>query len=193
MPLFARWRAERDLLRKAATFVDALFRDPDPADVEWLAKAATHGDLDHARWELRYARRALGLITAQRDALDDRTASIVARVISESLGRDQNIAGGDGRDGGAPVQCAAQCLSRRAWRQGRCADPGADGANAVRIRRRKLHAPGRQHRRAGELLATYLAEANEALRSSFGAAALPEYDRLRARWSADRRTTPSTA
>jgi hypothetical protein len=28
--------------------------------------------------------------------------------------------------------------------------------------------------RAGELLAAYLAEANEALRSSFGAAALPE-------------------
>ncbi|MGH7616013.1 MAG: hypothetical protein ACREPM_02170, partial [Gemmatimonadaceae bacterium] len=92
MPLFSRWRAERDLQRKAARFVEALFREPDPADVQWLADAATRGDMDHATWELRYARRAMGLIAAQRDALDDRTASIVARVIAEVLGRDQNIA-----------------------------------------------------------------------------------------------------
>ena len=31
MPLFARWRAERELQRKAAAFVDALFREPDAA------------------------------------------------------------------------------------------------------------------------------------------------------------------
>ena len=46
MALFARWRAERDLQRKAATFVDALFREPDPADVEWLAQ---HGDARRRR------------------------------------------------------------------------------------------------------------------------------------------------
>jgi len=92
--ILTRWRAERELQRKAAAFVDALFRDPDQSDVEWLAAAATRGDTDHARWELRYARRALGLIAAQRDALDDRTASIVARGISEALGRDSNIAAG---------------------------------------------------------------------------------------------------
>src|SRR5881394_3983782 len=92
MPLFARWRAERELARKAAAYVAAIFRDPDPADVEWLAASATRGDADHATWELRYARRAMGLIAAQRDALDDRTASIVARELAEALGRDQNIA-----------------------------------------------------------------------------------------------------
>ena len=75
MPLFARWRAERDLQRKAESFVAVLFREPGAADVQWLAEAATRGDADHALWELRYARRALGLIAAQRDALDDRTAS----------------------------------------------------------------------------------------------------------------------
>ena len=53
---------------------------------------ATRGDADHARWELRYARRALGLIASQRDALDDRTASIVARAISAAFARDENIA-----------------------------------------------------------------------------------------------------
>src|SRR5262245_1967900 len=76
MPLFARGRAERELQRKAEAFVAVLFREPDPADVQWLAEAATRGDTDHALWELRYARRALGLIAAQRDALDDRTASV---------------------------------------------------------------------------------------------------------------------
>jgi hypothetical protein len=174
VPLFARWRAERDLRRKAATFVDALFRDPDPADVEWLAKAATRGDLDHARWELRYARRALGLITAQRDALDDRTASIVARVISESLGRDQNIAA-------SMAETAERQFNARlsAYRDGLGAKAGAP--TQVRMGQTLFAFAGgsftRQDAnidRAGELLATYLAEANEALRSSFGAAALPE-------------------
>ena len=49
------------------------------------AQNATRGDVDHARWELRYARRALGLIAAQRDALDDRTASVVARELAEAF------------------------------------------------------------------------------------------------------------
>src|SRR6476661_3610310 len=94
MSLFARWRAERDLARKAAAYVAAIFRDPDPADVEWLATSATRGDTDHAQWELRYARRALGLIAAQRDALDDRTASIVAKAISDAYARDRHISAG---------------------------------------------------------------------------------------------------
>src|SRR6478609_4419409 len=92
MPVFARWRAERELQRKAATYVAALFHEPAPADVEWLTANATRGDVDHAQWELRYARRALGLIAAQRDALNDRTASVVAREISEAFARDQHIA-----------------------------------------------------------------------------------------------------
>lgn len=174
MPLFARWRAERDLRRKAAAFVDALFREPDSADVDWLAEAATRGDVDHARWELRYARRALGLIAAQRDALDDRTASVVARVISESLGRDRNIAA-------SMAETAERQFNARlsAYRDGLEAKAGAP--THVRMGQTLFAFAGgsftRQDaniERAGELLATYLAEANEALRSSFGAAALPE-------------------
>src|SRR5690349_14578707 len=94
MPLFARWRADRELQRKAAAYVAVLFQEPESSDVEWLAVAATRGDVDHARWELRYARRALGLIAAQRDALDDRTASLVAKEIAEAFDRDRNIAAG---------------------------------------------------------------------------------------------------
>ena len=68
------------------------FASPIPRTWSGWRRSATRGDVDHARWELRYARRALGLIVAQRDALDDRTASIVARVISERMARDENIA-----------------------------------------------------------------------------------------------------
>jgi hypothetical protein len=174
MPLFARWRAERDLARKAASFVAAIFREPDDADVAWLASSATRGDSDHARWELRYARRALGLIAAQRDALNDRTASIVAREISEAFDRDQNVAAGK-------VETAERQFNARlsAYRDGLAAKAGAP--TPIRMGQTLFAFAGGSFKRqdenivrAGELLATYLAEANEALRESFGAATLPE-------------------
>ncbi|HVX38005.1 MAG TPA: hypothetical protein VHB25_00435 [Gemmatimonadaceae bacterium] len=174
MPLFARWRAERDLQRKATTYVASLFRDPDPADVQWLASAATRGDVDHASWELRYARRALGLVAAQRDALDDRTASVVAREISEAMRKDSNIAAD-------MLETAERQFNARlsAYRDGLAARAGA--ATATRMGQTLFAFAGGSFRRedeniirAGELLATYLAEANAALRESFGAVALPE-------------------
>src|SRR5262245_2899974 len=174
MPLFARWRAERDLQRKAESFVSVLFREPDAADVQWLAEAATRGDADHARWELRYARRALGLIAAQRDALDDRTASIVARVIGEALSRDENIAS-------EMSETAERQFNARlsAYRDGLAAKAGAP--TQIRMGQTVFAFAGGSFKnqdanivRAGDLLATYLTEANEALRASFGTAVLPE-------------------
>src|SRR5437764_11370534 len=174
MALFARWRAERELQRKAAAFVAALFREPDEADVQWLTQNATRGDIDHARWELRYARRALGLIAAQRDALDDRTASIVAKEISEAFDRDQNVAAGK-------VETAERQFNARlsAYRDGLAAKAGAP--TPIRMGQTLFAFAGGSFKRqdehivrAGALLATYLAEANEALRESFGAATLPE-------------------
>ncbi len=174
MSLFDRWRAERDSQRKAAIFAEALFREPEMSDVEWLAAAATKGDLDHARWELRYARRALGLIVAQRDALDDRTASMVAREIAELFVRDRNVAAG-------MVETAERQFNSRlsAYRDGLEAKAGAP--TPIRMGQTLFAFSGGSFRqqdanivRAGDLLATYLAEANEALRASFGTAALPE-------------------
>src|SRR5919204_6002395 len=91
MALFKQWRAARQLQRKAGQYIVALIVEPDAGDVAWLAQVATRGDEDHARWELRYARRAIGLLVAQRDALDDRTGSIVARALSEAFDRDERI------------------------------------------------------------------------------------------------------
>ncbi|HEY9227986.1 MAG TPA: hypothetical protein VIP11_15120 [Gemmatimonadaceae bacterium] len=173
MPLFARWRAERDLQRKAESFVEQLFREPDLGDVEWLAESATRGDVDHARWELRYARRALGLIAAQRDALDDRTASIVARVIGEAMTRDENVAS-------EMAETAERQFNARlsAYRDGLAAK---GTPTQIRMGQTLFAFAGGSFKkqdanivRAGELLAAYLTEANEALRASFGTAALPE-------------------
>ncbi len=174
MPLFARWRAERDLQRKASAYVEVLFRDPELADVKWLAEYATGGDVDHAQWELRYARRALGLITAQRDALDDRTASIVAQAVTNSFGRDGNIAS-------EMAETAERQFNARlsAYRDGLAAKAGAP--TLIRMGQTLFAFAGGSFRsqdanivRAGELLNRYLAEANEALRTNFGAADLPE-------------------
>ena len=174
MPLFARWKAERDLQRKAAAFVAVLFIEPDPDDAQWLAASATRGDLDHAQWELRYARRALGLIAAQRDALDDRTASMVAREIAEAHARDNNIAA-------TMTETAERQFNARlsAYREGLEAKAGAP--TPIRMGQTLFAFAGGSFRRqdenivrAGELLAKYLSEANDALRASFGTAALPE-------------------
>lgn len=174
MPLFSRWRAERELQRKAAAFVAALFREPDQQDVDWLATNATRGDIDHARWELRYARRALGLIAAQRDALDDRTASVVAREISEGFSRDRNIAAG-------MLETSERQFNARlsAYRDGLAARAGAP--TPIRMGQTLFAFAGGSFKlqddnivRAGGLLAAYMSEANEALRAAFGTAALPE-------------------
>jgi hypothetical protein len=90
--LFDEWRSEWRLKRGLAAYVAALMDEPDPEDVAWLAAAACDGDRDRAAWELRYARRALGLVVSQRDALDDRTGSLVARELAVALQADRNVA-----------------------------------------------------------------------------------------------------
>lgn len=67
-------------------------REPPSQAVEWLSANATSGDADRAIWELRYLRRALGLLIAERDALDDRTASAVARNLAVAIQADRNVA-----------------------------------------------------------------------------------------------------
>lgn len=91
MRLFATFRNDRALLRRSAAFADALMAEPAEEDVVWLTEKATRGDADHARWELRYLRRALGILVAQRDALDDRTPSVVLRALMERMDRDRNV------------------------------------------------------------------------------------------------------
>jgi hypothetical protein len=169
-----RWREARAREASAAAFVAAIEREPPAEDVAWLAEAGTKGDLDHARWELRYARRALGLVTAQRDALDDRTASEVARALDEAMASDAGVAPDKRRivehQLNARLRAYADALSRREA-------PGSGyhlGAALLQFAGRTDPATDEQIARAGDIASRYLTEANAALRDCYGAAELPE-------------------
>ena len=173
--IFREWRAEWRVRRGAALYVASLFIEPAEADVAWVATAATSGDADRARWELRYARRALGLLVAERDALDDRTSSAVARELAEAMQSDRKVAAD-------MVRLAERQLNERLreYREVLRAR-GASESTAVRLGRALLRLTNRTAQvedeliaRAGTILAGYVAEANETLRKSFGEAALPE-------------------
>jgi hypothetical protein len=171
-----RWRAERVQQRRAARYIRTLQREPAVEDVEWLTAAATGGDADHARWELRYARRAIGLLTAERDALDDRTASLVARELTRSLARDPQVAAGmlpvAERQLNARLRGYGDALARR---EGGRLVRAALGRALLTFAGGESYAPtDAAVQRAGETLARYISEANQALRAEFGAAALPE-------------------
>ena len=174
MALFKEWRAARQLQRKANQFVSAILEEPEQDDVAWLARTATRGDEDHARWELRYARHAIGLLVAQRDALDDRTGSIVARALTEAFDRDERI-DRDRRDL-AERQFTARLSAYRDALGARVAD------SALRLGQTLLAFSGGSFRdmddnvrRAGDVLSRYEKSANESLREVFGTATLPEH------------------
>lgn len=173
--LFGGWGAEWRLRRGTAAYVAAISEEPADDDVEWLAATATGGDRDRARWELRYARRALGQLVAERDALDDRTGSLVARELSERLRVDRRIAAGmvriAERQFNERLATYRGVLSSRSPTEG----TGARLGHAL-LRAAGLHGmpPETNVARAGELLAAYLGGANEALRKAFGTAALPQ-------------------
>jgi hypothetical protein len=173
MALFQRWRAERTLRRKAEQYVAQLSGEPTAADVGWLAATATRGDEDHASWELRYARRAIVLLVAQRDALDDRTSSAVASVLADAFQRDDRI-DSDRREL-AERQFNARLSAYRDALGARVPDATVRlGQTLIAFSGGTFRDADSNVRRAGEIVSGYAREANEALRSVFGAAALPE-------------------
>jgi hypothetical protein len=172
---FGRWREDRELQRKTEAYVATLMREPSDADVQWLASSATKGDADHARWELRYARRALGLIVAQRDALDDKTGSAVARTLADAMARDRSV-------DASTIEIAERQFNARisAYRDSLDAKSSTIPVS-TRLGQTLFAFSGGAFRdakadvaRGGELLTSYAAEANEALRAAFGTAQLPE-------------------
>lgn len=170
-----RWRAERALRRNAMAYVRSLQGEPDETDVRFVAEHVTKGDLDHARWELRYARRALGLLTAERDALDDRTASAVAKALTESVETDVNIA--SEKRAVAQQQLSARLYAYRIALGNR----EAHVPTAARLARTFLTFGGAAPTADAEAMETlgasltrYILDANQRLRDAFGTAELPE-------------------
>jgi hypothetical protein len=159
--------------RRVQSYLAVVGREPDEPDVRWLAAAATDGDEDRAKWELRYARRAIGLLVAERDALDDRTASLVSRELRRSLQMDRNIAAG-------MVRVAERQFNERlsAFRTGLEARTAGE-APSVRLARvllggaRSTSGSADLIARASDLTSRYLIEAGDGLREAFGTSGLP--------------------
>jgi hypothetical protein len=174
-PFTAPWRAEREMKRRAVSVVAALRQEPDEADVAWLADAAANGDADHARWELRYARAALGLLVARRDALDDRTEAEVATAYVAALRSDPRIA--PDRGALAERQLNDRLLAyREGWqlRGGPISAPDAVGRCLLAFASDGARTSGAPLAYAIELLERYAEEAATALREAYGEAKLPE-------------------
>lgn len=173
-PFFDAWLQQRRLRRSASAYVQNLLAEPDENDVTWLSEAATHGDVDRARWELRYARRATGLLSAERDALDDRTASAVAHELAESWARDRNIAAEMRHTAeqqfNSRLRMLGQALSARSSPE----PTGTRLGRALLLLAGTASGTSSDVERAGSIVAGYLEQANEALRRLFGTVSLPE-------------------
>ncbi len=91
LPFLRQWREERARLQRADRYAEVLMAPPPEALVAQLAEL-TDGDRDHAAWEWRYARRALGIIVAERDAQDDRTASEIVAAFGDRQALDPDVA-----------------------------------------------------------------------------------------------------
>lgn len=160
----------------ARAVVAQFFREPAEADVVWLSDSAAGGDLDHARWELRYARRALGLIAAQRDALDDATASDIAAAITEAFATDPHVS--PERRELAQRQFNDRVTTYREALQSRGGPIGpADklGRMLLAFASDSARTAGSPLPRAIQVMDGYLVEAGEALKAAYGGAPeLPE-------------------
>jgi len=174
MRLFRSFRDDRALQRGSASYVALLMGDPEPPDVEWLASNATRGDTDHALWELRYLRRALGVLVAQRDALDDRTPSEVLRTLAARMERDPNV------DAELRELADRQFNARLSAYRDAFTSRG-HGTPATRVAQNMLAFAGGPIRaddpvvvRGTALVTALLAAAGDALRASFGTAELPD-------------------
>ena len=174
MRLFRSFRDHRTLTRRSAGYAATLMAEPLPADVEWLARDATRGDKDHAQWELRYLRRALGILIAQRDALDDRTPSEALRALLHRMHKDRNV-------DGELLELAVRQFNARlsAYRDAFTARNA--GSASTRVAQNLLAFSGGPIRadepavqRGADLVAQYLRESAAALRQSFGEPQLPE-------------------
>jgi hypothetical protein len=170
---FGKSKAAEQRRRAAQTYVADASAEPDESDVAWLAGAAGDGDIDRARWELRYARRAFALLVAERDALDDRTGSLVAREMRQALQMDRSVAAG-------MVGVAERQLNQRLayFRTTFSERPGSEATDA-RLARVFLDRLGVKDvsgivSRGSTIVKRYIESSQNALRAAFGVAEVPE-------------------
>jgi hypothetical protein len=171
--LFGKSKAAEQGRRAVQAYIADASSEPDDPDVEWLAAAIGDGDIDRARWELRYARRAFALLVAERDALDDRTGSVVAREMRQALQLDRSVAAG-------MVALAERQLNERlAYFRAAFTERSAVESTEARIARVFLDRLGVRDvsgnvGRASGIVRRYFEASQDALRAAFGVAKVPE-------------------
>jgi hypothetical protein len=170
---FGKSKATEQRRRAVQAYVLDSSAEPDDDDVRWLATIAGDGDTDRARWELRYARRAVALLVAERDALDDRTGSLVAREMRQALQMDRGVAAG-------MVAVAERQLNQRltSFRMA-LADRSSGDSPDLRVSRVLLDRVGVRDMsgnvgRGAAVVRKYFESAQDALRRAFGIASVPE-------------------
>lgn len=168
MGLIGTWRAARERRRLAERYLRELLTAPGTDDRQWLS---THtGSIAAATRELVFVRRAIALIVAERDALDDRTASDVSHVLAGVIEAEARASRQTGRE---------WVLRWRAYSATQAAR-GQVESPAVRVARVLLEGAGialpsdALLTQATQFVQTTRARANESLRAAFGEATLPE-------------------
>lgn len=152
-----------------ARYIAVLLEEPAVEEVQWLAAAAgTQAALIVA--ELRWLHRVVGLLVAERDALDDQTAADVSHAL-DALAADK---GRDSSGAGARWQQVRREYFDAMAMRGGAGSPLARLA-AVLLRRSGVTGPTEaQLVRALELVTRFRHRANQALQEAYGATALPE-------------------
>jgi len=145
--------------------------EPDADSVERLAGLGD-GDPDHARWELRYLRRALGLLISGRDSLDDRTASLVGQALARAVVHDPSAAPAMRATAAAQFNARLRLYRDVMGQRGGSRTPLAPlGAALVAYAGGGLS--GDADSWAAAWIASELDRCNEGLRQEFGTADLP--------------------
>lgn len=168
MGLLSEWKATRERRRRAEMYLEGRLAPPNPADVTWLEQLTGNSAL--ATRELMYARRAVGLLVAERDALDDLTASDVAHALNAALESRAMKLVGTQAEWAARWRAYAETMAAR----------GHNEVPTLRLARVLLRGAGVPDpneailARATQFFTADRADANEALRDAFGVATLPE-------------------
>ena len=166
MGLYAEWRHARRRRRCAGEYLDRVLPESGTDSALWLSRIGG----ERTASELLFLRRALALIVAERDALDDRTASDVAHCLAPLIAREAQADSVTGR----------RWVDR--WREyaAALAVRGSAESPSARLARVLLAGTGAETIDADMLAAASAVvqsarvHANEALRAAFGVASLPD-------------------
>lgn len=170
MSILSEWRIARERRKQATIYLAAITQPVAPADVDWLTRLAPNSDERLAERELQFARRALGLIVAERDALDDRTASDVAHQLAGVISAEARRDAVAGRAWSERWRAYTSALAAR----GSTESPAARLARVMLAGSSVEQPTPEQLLRATQFILTVRAGANEALRTTYGSASLPE-------------------